>query len=1473
MQIVMQVRTFVLVWLLVVASFVAPGFAQEADAGLPGPVSRDAFQQYDKVATNCDKCKDAESAYHTQVDVYDAARAAYDAQVVKTRAVADQFLAARTKYVTLNEAYEAASAAAWDWLVSDKPVDSDYYRLRDEADFALEDADAAQSALAESRSALNSALRQLEAVRLNALAEMRQAGRLMSAMFRCEFSCDISELDLDEPDLISTPPTGEGAEPVIPTPENFIGIVAKCAACQPLAENVNSIRSKRRAFAVDAQDTAESLAANRQELARLQQQKAALEAEQRQLFSDLFKFFPPQTNDETQSAIDEAFDHADREEFDRQLVELDRKRTQNAADVAGFERLVAQLEAGLQAALADHQAQSALLAAAEKALAECEAKCATDEREPIIDPFVDPDYPQPENVDPILAECAKCQPIADELVRTSSERRSVAQEIQDVVWLLKGRRASLEKWEAEYEALQKEELELGQLLIWGEEKGVNEAEVMKLLFEIEDKTTKLLIDMLWAEDEITRLEADLAANMAKYEALSKLIGELRQKLAECEKTCGDEEAGDDNRIGLYDPAFPAPESFIGVLAKCAECQPIADQLNIVLSERYMLARDIQSTAERLKHNSGVLSDLEAELVGLLAREEALNPISHDAVDEEGAAAATRELNEIDARRHTVESDIAYFKEANGKDQTALNEMLEAHVGLDEKIADLQAQLAECEKNCGNGTEDGSGVSVGGGEDGGGAGDPRFASTDCVPCEAIVGQLNDAIGSVITTEAELAAAREKMAELKAEVGAKEAAKKVAQDTFAAAMLEKARLEAAGADASAQQDIIDTNVDAASDLLTDIDDLELEILNQEDVVEGLEEQLAEWQSQVNEQRERLAECEKQCADASDEGSGVATGERQTEVPANDPRFATSDCAPCEVIVGQLNDAIGSVITTEANLTEAKAKQEQLQAELVVKEAAKKAAQDAFADAMVEKSKLEEAGADTSEQQALIDDNVQKAVDLLSEIEEIELDLLNQNDAVEALELQLAQWQQEVNVQRERLAVCEKQCADAEGEGETGMGTGAPVEEEEGNDTPFASTDCVPCQFIVDQLNDAIGSVITTEGNLSEAQAKLAALEAEEAEKSAAKQDAENAFGAAMLEKARLDAAGTDSSALAELIETNVDLASDLLTELDDIELELLTQREAVESLTQQVAMWKHEVSTKRVLLETCEKQCADDAEEIGMGQDPDVGETEFAVAQNGSAGQFSMGKSQPEVCREGQVCGFSLSATNDSDGQFAGPIFMTESMRVSAGGHGDGVVDWQCSPAASGQSMCIAQVADVAPGQTMNFQVSANLPNRVAGGAQNCAAIALASEPRMLTQMVQAGLAQRGYDVGGADGIAGPRTNAAVAAFAADTGAEFDQSDSTETYIALFGAPPEEGEGSSACIALDIDRPVTASQPPPAAQPDAAEEPAPQVDLPTPTFEIRIDQGREHPSEQEEEHRGMPGMGGVRIELPGIGGIGL
>ncbi|MAM59894.1 hypothetical protein [Maritimibacter sp. UBA3975] len=1702
-------RVFVVLCLLIAVSIAGPVRAQD-DRGLPGgPVLGDGFRELEKRQTICPSCKDAEAAYHAEVDRYRNERAQYDRLAGEVRSAADAFVALRDRIDTLQETAAQLDAFADEMRAEDAYTRDDYVP-RVEASRNASDAYSqyydAREDLPEVRAALDAALDRLEVQRGRTVAAMQAAISLELAMYRCEFACETDELDLDvrvgQPEPPASPTLIDPSQ--LPEIENFVGVVAACAECLPLSEKVNQLRSHRRSFASDAHSYYESMTRNQQLLDRLAKEATALEAAERQLYQRLARGFQGSEPPDGAERIDWIIDKLDQSDAANELRAIAARRAQVARDMAGTAQVVQDQFQAVLENIANYHAHTVLLADAERALAECEENCPPPPRDPADDPYTDPNYPMQDNIDPLVAKCWECQPLAEALIKSLVDRRRVAGDIQTVVWLIKGRRGEIERKSSRYDALDAEAREMGQLLRIGAEGGANVNYALARLFEIETEQTQLTQDILAAEGEIPRLESDLEELMARHTALSRLIEEQRAALDICEfNKCKGEDGQPLVSLTppLIDPAYPVPEPYTYAATDCLSCQPLVDQINGLMLERYTLAGRIQSTVGQIASDRAALEDLNGQLAELADRiDETGWPYQNAETPAEKAHAAVPLDAAIDAERR-VQAQADALKLAIAAKEAEVEAMVARHEAIAGELRDLNRRLAECERACADPEEEDIFL----------AGEDPFVATDCPPCVQLASQVNDAVGSLITARRALAEAnkafsdlagaatarRDRLAEIDAafseliplwtaayvaeerppefqelddryealdreqqkleeeRAGESEARRAALADVDAAQKrvddlhtliaklkvdlldcekqcqppeegtetalpetpfvatdcqpcqvlasrvndvvgslislrrqlaeagaeleglrtktgeLEAARTEAEAAYDRLQDDFLkpeNRDRDDLSDALYEADDAQLDAedavqKNERDIekavdgIKALQAQIAQYEAAEADLRAQLAECEKQCQPP----------EEGTETALPETPFVTTDCAACVTLASMVNDVVGSRIGAERRLGEAREARaaldadaearedrigelrdqlreneraregitdideytpffdeaERLGSELVRLEFEKEDAPDkvakadkAMADLEAEIARLTRQEADLKKQLAECEDRCNqpdetalapdpdpspfvttdcppcarlasmvndavgshigaervaetlrsKVGDIRDEIAGMQAEVAAEADDVDRLfleddlnllevdlefaeddlakaEAKVADLARQVAALKAQLAECEKECAPSgEGPDETAV---APEPEP---DPRFARTDCEPCEQIVAALNDVIGSRIGTEDRLATARAEHERRAAELAAVDAETEAAQDAFAAAAVEKARLEAAGEDASAQKAAFDENLDRAADLSFRSDELFPGVQEAIERVREIEAELASLEAEEARLRAALEECEEQCGG----ASAAMLPDM----------------LLEKLQPDDCRAGGACSFQLTAVNASGSAYEGPLFLSETGRVDAGGNGALFDGWHCSPAAGANSICLHE-GEVAAGESVGLSIPIRLPGYVAAGSENCVRLEFATDPRKLLQLIQVGLAARGLNPGAADGLMGPRTRAAIRAFGEATGQEIDPADLSAVYRAMFGSDPAEApaDAAQACIEMEVENPPRAAPLPTnrtttnrtttttTTQPT----PAPQSGLRIPGFQITIPFGESGGGEREGGHSSPGGFG--------------
>ncbi|MBL6426602.1 MAG: hypothetical protein HOY44_03675 [Maritimibacter sp.] len=1163
-------------WLFVVA--LSPATAQ-TDAGLAGaPIRADTFRTIDKYGTICPKCRAEQTAFHAAVDRYDAQRAEYDRLAEEVRQAADRFVRQRDEVKRLEQALADADAF-WDEMrAEDAYLRDDYVPTEEAARRAIAAIDPyydAKDALPGVRAELQAAFDALEAQRLVTVEAMGAALAAERAMFRCETQCEISELDLDERDPPPPPPEDPALIDAsqVPQPENFVGIVAACAECLPLSERVNQIRSHRRSFAVDASTTYDSMVNNQRTLERVTRELAALDAQERTLYRNMAEWFKGAEPSEGSDPIDFILDEVDQRETADMLRQIAARRAQLQGDMAGLAQTIQTQFRGLLEAIANYHAHTALLEAAQKALEDCEKNCPPPPPDPADDPFTDPNYPMQDNIDPLVAKCWECQPLADALIKSLVERRSVAGDIQSVVWLIKSRRAEIERKDARLDELRAEERQMGEALRIGLDANADVSRVLSELWDIENEQTQLLQDVLAAEQEIPQYEADLAVLMARHEALSRLIEEQQAALDICEYNKCQPENGEP-RISLTppltDPAYPIPQPFTYVATDCLSCQPIVDQINAKLLDRYVLAGRIQATAAELTRLGETLTAKQAELeaAGRELGERGME--YHGAEGDAARAAALVALDAVIDRERALQDEITGLEDLIRGKRQVLARMQTRYSQIEGEILTLSNRLAECERNCADPDEPEEDIFL--------AGQDPFVTTDCEPCLVLASRVNDAVGSLIGAQRDLAAAKKAEADLVEQ--AKTRRDRLAEIDEALNGLSEIWLttyEKPGREAEFRE---------ADDAMTELDreksDLETEQGGEDeaaqaarDAVDAAQRRVDDLHVLITNLKAELAECEKQCQPPDE------------DIALDESPFVATDCPPCQTLASMLNDVIGSQISLKRQVAEGEAELERLRGQTATLESAvgdAREALDAINDALIDPA------------------NADQARDLAFDSLDAEGDVMDARNAVRdnafaiealvqkiaGLKAQIAMYEAQEPGLRAQLAECEQQCQPPE----EGTETALP-------ETPFVNTDCEKCLVLASMVNDAVGSRIGAERRLEDARAARAAEAAASEERQA--KIAELRAKLHDNRQARLNA--SDMEEYEPLFDEGEALGDELLPllfEEEDTPGKLEQMDADIAALEAEIARLVQQEADLKAQLAECERTC-NDPDETAMGDE--------------------------------------------------------------------------------------------------------------------------------------------------------------------------------------------------------------------------------------------------------------------------------
>jgi chromosome segregation ATPase len=1248
-----------------------------------------------------------------------------------------------------------------------------------------------------------------------------QALNLYRDITDCESTCSPEELK--PADEVSPLPPVDGNVGL--AGDVIAEATTKCPACQPLADEINRTIGRLKA----ARDERAKVAADlRSAEDRLRQSEAAERDLRKQFEETLLKQIEARASGGDLTALgrqltDLSFRISDIDDTQFNIF----KETEALLDRAGQ----------IDQAIADMIAQMTALRAA---LADCEKTCQP------------PAGSEPPRTDPGQPGGGVAAPDPDGFVTTDCPPcAQLASLINDMVGSLKTLRRNLAAVKARLAAIPAEQDALdaearAALDAYGakvlqiaeaRKQGKDLTGLQQESADLSDAYTALqekIFDLFREKDDLDQRVKDLARQIADLEAQ---LRQKREELKECEKQC-QPPAGPPPMVDPGQPgggvALPDPDGFVST--DCPPCAHLASLINDIIGSLKTLKSDLAAA--------------EAELAALPGQQDALEAESKAALDAYGAkvleiATARRQGQDLTAlNKESAELSEAYTDlQDKIADLFIKQDELKAKVeDLKQQIADLEAQLAqkreelkECEKQCqppagpppmADPGQPGSGVALP---------DPDgFVSTDCPPCAHLASLINDIIGSLRTLKRDLAAAQAELAALPGEQEALEAESRAALDAYGAKVLEIAAAREAGTDLSALQEESAGLSDAYNDLQEKLFEHFVKKDALADKVADLARQIADLEAQLAQKREELKECEKQCQPPAGPPPMADPGQPGGGVALTDPNgFVATDCPPCAQLASLINDIVGTLRTLTRDLAVAQAELAALPDQQDALDAESRAALDAYGDKVLEIAAGRQQGKDLTALQRESAELSKEYTDLQERI----FDLFVKKDGLEAkvadLANRIADLEAQLQQKRDELKECEKRCqppVNAPPVGDPGQqGGGVAVPDPDG----FVSTDCPPCAQLASLINDLIGSLRTLNRDLATARAELAAAGLTIDQKSAEEEQLSKAFESAILRRREVQAQGGSTAALDKQVTDIAFEIGDMQEEISD----LFTKKDELEArtgdLTTQIADIEATLPARRAELEQCEQQCQARTEQPVVHQ----GETETAM----TPADLAVAKSQPEQCRLGRACTFTLGVANRGMGPYTGPVFLMDRMKtpVRIGSIQQG--DWFCSGGGGGVIVCHANLDGLAPRAEAGVRLGIGLAGRMPQSArENCGNLiqpsrtAQGEAARDTIRVVQLGLNRLGIDAGPADGLPGLKTSTAIASFFQQVGKDDKAAEASMDTVAemLFGESVfttvvQAPANSEQCIAIDIREPPSSPvrRPPPVR--DVPERSSPQI----------------------------------------------
>lgn len=232
-------------------------------------------------------------------------------------------------------------------------------------------------------------------------------------------------------------------------------------------------------------------------------------------------------------------------------------------------------------------------------------------------------------------------------------------------------------------------------------------------------------------------------------------------------------------------------------------------------------------------------------------------------------------------------------------------------------------------------------------------------------------------------------------------------------------------------------------------------------------------------------------------------------------------------------------------------------------------------------------------------------------------------------------------------------------------------------------------------------------------------------------------------------------------------------------------------------------------------------AGDVGDVAFAQIPNFDEDDTPPAEEPPAspsgpvasGPVDLGvdKSGPTECIPGESCVFNIDVTNQARAAYSGPIYLSDTIEGGLSLISNRPTAWRCNQ--SGAHIACSQ-ADIVleSGQSLSLQLDFQVPENVSRNRiDNCVEIGWLGHPgREQVRAVQIELTRRGFNSGGADGVPGRKTAAAISAAETAFGMRRTGKISDELLIELFGREAlldgdSDPDNDSACVATDIDRP--------------------------------------------------------------------
>lgn len=1039
---------------------------------------------------------------------------------------------------------------------------------------------------------------------------------------------------------------------------------------------------------------------------------------------------------------------------------------------------------------------------ARDALLDCEESCNAP-----VTPATGPDpgtgAAPPERPAPIETDCPECGDVADELSRTIETIYNADRMIAQLERRLARSKARYQQNADGYDAAARERLdalEARDALPASDRAGraaqqrradgalqrmaIHDVALEKLGFEVRD-----------LEDSLKQATAERADEWEHEES-------LRQELAECEAACVMRPPITDGPAPPPGPGQTEPIDRDLVTTECAACLQTANNVNRAVGDFRRAGKELGRLEEELQGaeldlglKRDILATRRAHFLDELARADQVEASG----DKAGAQAIRAEARRQELRTVAIEDSIEKLRE-KVEGLKARVEPKRAEVArLLAEIDALRTALDECEARClappviVDGPvpppKDGSPP------------DDGLVHTPCAACNAAADRLNDAITAANRAREAFDKATRDLATVEEEIADKRAEIERIEDEYTERLVRAGQLRDQGDVAGAEGLRALARADFARTitLASEVEALQWEVERRKSDVTATQAALDMARAAREEARQALEDCERRCAEKPAITDGPQPGDGGTP-PKEEPPKPLSPCPECERTAQLLRDAAAATKQADYALVGLKEDLDEVNGEIAAAREEIRRLGGVLDDALTEAARIRAETGDAARAEAVRQhgrSEFRKTIGLEDELEALRWEKERIEAAIDRADAELDAAEAREAALRQAVEDCEKRCAEHPVIIDGPVAPNPDTDDEPGSRT---TTDCPTCQNYADAINRLSDRIGEARDALERAKRRLEFTEqwietAREEERAAYQAHVDGLMQEAELRAAKRDAEADAvlKAARAELAKAGAltELVAGLKTDRDELRAQVPMLAKALADLEAQMP------AAQQALLD-CEARCAA-APVITDGPQPEPSQPDKV--------KIKIGVEQPAPCKPDGDCAIevSMQTTTDDGEPYSGPMFLTGNRPISGP---DGMT---CAPARGG-GMCVAGdgalVVDIA------------LSKNAKAGDAFCLEAGLPADGGLAVEKaVQLYLAGEGSYRGNIDGIIGPKTQAALSAFATTHGLGAD-ADLPSIYAAMFGGPPAIGEADRQCIVLDIIASPAPKKPAAAGKPETA-----------------------------------------------------